>query len=385
MTDLRVILSIAGAVIIVLLFVWYKWQERRLKKRGDAAFGSRHEDILLAPLRRPAATAPVERIEPEMHAHEEAATEEKGIADPTLVAPPVVADRTPHTSAQEPTPEVRSEPEPETRFASSLPIDDRIDAVAIISAGAAEVVESAPLLSVNWSKFSKTVNRFGEETGTWGELEPGKSYQRAVIAMQLVDRKGPIPGMEFTDFARQLEELAAQYDWQLELGSSESVSKRAAELDRVCQEVDFQIAFDVVASGDKTFPGTRIRGIAEANGLKLAADGSFCRSDTGGTVWFTLKNRGATPFSPEHMREFSTRGLTLALDVPRAPREAFPAMRALLGNLCSALQGTIVDEQGRRLDEAALDLVDDQVRAIQARLEQNGIVPGSALALRLFS
>jgi FtsZ-interacting cell division protein ZipA len=182
-----------------------------------------------------------------------------------------------------------------------------------------------------------------------------------------------------------LQDLATDHGWQLELASKESVLQQAADLDRLCLEVDFQIAFEIVAAVDKPFPGTRIRGIAEANGLELAPDGAFRRFGSGGSVWFTLKNRGATPFSSEHMREFSTRALSVVLDVPRVPREAFPAMRTLLNALCSSLQASVVDEQGRRLDDAALDLVADQLRAIQGRLEQNGIVPGGSLALRLFS
>jgi len=381
MSDLRVVLSVAGASLIVLIFAWYKWQERSLKRRGNAAFGSRHDDVLLSPARRPA--APAERIDPVMSGPDAGATDDP---DPIV---PLARNADVPSPAVEPAPivDLPSAAEPETRIESTLPVDDRIDAVALITATAGDAIESAPLLEMDWTAYSKTVSRFGEQAGTWRELEPGKSYGRVVVSMQLVDRKGPVPGMEFAAFAGQLEALTAQHNWQLELASSESVLKRTADLDRLCLEVDFQISFDIVAANNRTFPGTRIRGLAEANALELSEDGSFRRVDAGGAVWFRLKNRGATPFSPdlEHMREFSTRGLTLVLDVPRVPREAFPALRALLNGLCNALQGTVVDEQGRRLDDAALDLVDDQLRSIHGRLEQSGIVPGSALALRLFS
>ena len=100
---------------------------------------------------------------------------------------------------------------------------------------------------------------------------------------------------------------------------------------------------------------------------------------------FSLKNRGATPLLDVNVREFSTRGLLLSLDVPRAPRDAFSVMRAVAGALRDALQGVIVDEQGHDLDEAALDRVDAQLGVIRAQLEGNGIVPGSDLALRLFA
>jgi FtsZ-interacting cell division protein ZipA len=383
MSDLRVILSVAGAILIVLIFAWYKWQERSLKRRGNAAFGSRHDDALLSPAQRPAAATSAERIEPVMRGLDAGATDG---ANPVA---PLARRADEPLPAAEPPPMADLPPlaQPETRIESALPVDDRIDAVALITASEEGAVEAAPLLEMDWTAYSKTVSRFGEQAGIWRELEPGRSYRRVVVSMQLVDRKGPVPGMEFAAFAGQLEGLAKQNNWQLELASSESVLNRAADLDRLCLEVDFQISFDIVAANNRTFPGTRIRGLAEANALELSEDGSFRRVDGGGAVWFRLKNRGATPFSPdlEHMREFSTRGLTLVLDVPRVPREAFPALRALLNGLCNALQGTVVDEQGRRLDDAALDLVDDQLRSIHGRLEQSGIVPGSALALRLFS
>jgi ZipA, C-terminal FtsZ-binding domain len=380
MSDLRVILAVAGAVLVVLILLWYKWQERRLRKRGDAAFGSRHEDVLLSAARRPLTAPPAVRVEPVIGHNDGARPAEESPAE-IIAVPPAAITPTQPAPVVEPVAEV----EPEPRTESALPVDGRIDAVAVLTAGSAAGIDATPLLSTDWSKFSKTVNRFGEQGGAWSELAAGQTCQRVAIAMQLVDRKGPVPGMEFATFTSLLEGLATQHGWQLELGSSESVLRQAAELDRLCMEVDFQIAFDVVAATDKPFSGTRIRGIAEANGLELAPDGAFSRSGPGGNVWFTLKNRGATPFSPEHMRDFSSRALTLVLDVPRVPRDAFPALRVLLNALCTALQGTVVDEQGRRLDDAALDLVADQLRAIQGRLEQNGITPGGAVALRLFS
>jgi FtsZ-interacting cell division protein ZipA len=380
MSDLRAILLAVGAVLIVLMFAWYKWQEYRLKKRGEAAFGSRHDDVLLASAKR---GAPAERIDPVLTAQAASKTPvDTPVAD-KLQAPEVsIAVATPVDYAPVPVAEPATDPD------STLPLDGRIDALAIIAPGpaAAEgVIDASPLANADWSMFSKAVSRFGEDAGGWNALATGQSCQRVVVALQLVDRKGPVPGMEYAAFAQKLEALATQNDWQLELASSESIAQRATELDRMCQEVDFQITFDVVAAGDKAFPGTRIRALAEANAMALGADGSFCRNGDHGAVWFTLKNRGATPFSPEHMREISTRGLTLALDVPRVPREAFPALRLMLNALCSSLLGTVVDEQGRRLDDAALDLVADQLRAIHARLEQSGIAPGGATALRLFS
>jgi FtsZ-interacting cell division protein ZipA len=378
MSDLRIILLVAGAALIVLLFAWYKWQERKLRRQGDAAFGSRHDDVLLTSS-RPLEDTPAGRVEPVLGPRDDAAPPPAVAVSMTPTMTPVPAAEATPVQAPEPAapPDVKSEP--------ALPIDTHIDAVAVITTDIADGVDPAPIVAADWSRFSKTLSFFGEKGGVWGELLSGQPCQRIVIAMQLVDRKGPVPGMEFAAFSQMLQDLAAQHGWQLELASKENALQRAAELDRLCLEVDFQISFEIIAAVDKPFPGTRIRGIAEANGLELAPDGAFRRFGGGGSIWFTLRNRGATPFSSEHMREFSTRALSVVLDVPRVPREAFPAMRTLLNALCGSLQASLVDEQGRRLDDAALDLVADQLRTIQGRLEQNGIVPGGPLALRLFS
>ena len=251
--------------------------------------------------------------------------------------------------------------------------------------GSTEAIDSKPILDADWSVFSKSISRFGERDASWGELAPDNRYDCVLIGLQLVDRKGPVPGMELAAFRTLLDGLTQAHGWELELGDDAATLKQAAELDALCAEVDFQINLALVAVGDKPFIGTRIRALLEANGLQVADDGVFqCLNDAGSEL-FSLKNRGATPLLDVNVREFSTRGLLLSLDVPRAPRDAFSVMRAVAGALRDALQGVIVDEQGHDLDEAALDRVDAQLGVIRAQLEGNGIVPGSDLALRLFA
>jgi hypothetical protein len=238
MSDLRIILLVAGAVLIVLLFAWYKWQERKLRRQGDAAFGSRHDDVLLA-TSRPLAKAPAERIEPVLgpRADEPSAPPVTVFPTPTMAPVPVPEPETTPVQIPEPVapPDVKSDP--------ALPVDAHIDAVAMLATDSADGIDPAPLIAADWSRFSKTLSFFGENNGVWGELLSGQSCQRIVVAMQLVDRKGPVPGMEFAAYSQLLQDLAVEHGWHLELASKESVLQQAADLDRLCLEVDFQIAF----------------------------------------------------------------------------------------------------------------------------------------------
>jgi FtsZ-interacting cell division protein ZipA len=378
MSELTVDLLVAGAVVIVLVMVYNKWQESRLAKRGNAAFGSRHDDVLLAAAAKRAAPPAAERVEPVGSIDAGASVAPAG-ATPTLHVEPAAA--TPAAPVEPVMPAAAPGPVPD-----GLPLDGRIDAVALLlPAEGVAGIDVTPLLAADWSPITKTLSRYGERDGHWEPLAAGQHYARVALGLQLVDRKGPVAGMELAAFGNLLEEFAAAHGWQLEFASSENNLGRAASLDRLCAEVDFKIAFDLLAPAERPFAGNRIRGLAEANGMRLTNDGGFQRSDDTGLEWFVLRNRGATPFSPEHMREFSTRALSLSLDVPRVPREAFGALRLTLTNFSEAMQASIADEQGRVLDAPALDRVGAQIAAIHDRLEANGIDPGGALALRLFA
>ena len=80
-------------------------------------------------------------------------------------------------------------------------------------------------------------------------------------------------------------------------------------------------------------------------------------------------------------------GVTLTLDVPRTPDTArsYEAMARTAQHLASSRSGQLVDDNGRLLDERALVAIGAQLDPAQRLLAEQGIEPGGALALRLFS
>jgi FtsZ-interacting cell division protein ZipA len=162
---------------------------------------------------------------------------------------------------------------------------------------------------------------------------------------------------------------------------------RAAELDQFCAAVDVAVGLNVVAAKGATFAATRIRELAEAAGLRLGSDGVFRLRDPEDRTLFTLDNHEPMPFVPEQVRTMTTGGVTLLIDVPRVPDgpQAFDRMVAAGRELAAGLGGSLVDDNRAPVTDAGIAKIRTQLRGIQLRMADEGIVAGGRRARRLFS
>ncbi len=64
---------------------------------------------------------------------------------------------------------------------------------------------------------------------------------------------------------------------------------------------------------------------------------------------------------------------------------AFDRMLAVARQLAGSLDGVLVDAQRAPLSDAMIAAIRAKTAELQQRMRDGGIVPGSALALRLFS
>src|SRR5260221_90009 len=143
---------------------------------------------------------------------------------------------------------------------------------------------------------------------------------------------------------------------------------------------------DAAASVAAPFSGTQIAGVAKAAGFRLdEPDGKFRLRDDAGRVVCALANFEQTPLTPDGLNALSTRGVTLELDVPRASHGAFARFRDCAQTLAQGLKARIVDDNREPVGPAAFDAIGAQLQAVHRSMESRGIVPGGALALRLFS
>jgi hypothetical protein len=214
---------------------------------------------------------------------------------------------------------------------------------------------------------------------------PG-SLNRACAALQLVDRRGALSAHELERFYDQMQVLCDQFLAVPRLPTRGEVMRQAAEIDRFCSEVDIQIAVNVIAQ-DTAFAGTKIRGLAEAAGMVLRADGSYHASDDLDRTLFTLSNQEAAAFSAEQLRHLHTHGVTLAIDVPRVvnPVATLDRMINFAHHIADAMSGHVVDDNRVALGERSISLIRTQVAQFEQHMERQAIPAGGEIALRLFS
>jgi FtsZ-interacting cell division protein ZipA len=204
--------------------------------------------------------------------------------------------------------------------------------------------------------------------------------------LQLVDRRGAVSAEELAAFGSGMQEAAAALGARVTIPDAGHALARAAELDRFCSDVDIQIALNLVSAG-APFPGAKIRSLAEAAGLALESDGIFRRRDGSGRTLYELANFEPVAFQADAMKALATRGLTVQLDVPRAPggERTFGQFSEFAQQLARALGASIVDDNRRPVGASAFDAIRSQLRDVHKAMETRGIEAGGGLALRLFS
>lgn len=372
MSDLQVSLLIIGVIVVggVTAFNWF--QQWRLRRKLEHAFGDKHEDVLLR--EDPRREQP--RLEPQI------APAERAAAAPVnpLPASPVIS------------PATRAEPLP--REPSFLPPVPGFDAAIdyIVALDAAEPISAAGLADLH-TRAASCGRRFrvvgySHAAHAWeeaGRLSGGR-YAHLRLALQMVNRGGIVDVGALTTFCASAQECAERYSATATCPDIEASLARARELDAFCADVDVAIGINVVAASGK-FSGTRIRSLAEAAGFKLESDGLFHYRDDARRTLFTIDNHEPQPFLPEVMKHLTTEGMTLLLDVARVA-DGHAALDLMVGigrELARELDGTLVDDNRVPLTENAVRAIQQQLKAIHAKMDARGMPAGSERALRLFS
>ncbi len=364
MSDLHLGLVAIGVFVVVAVLGYNKWQEARYRREAERNLKSGHEDVLMGTAQ--AGTEPQQ--EP---ARDRQPAPEGERIEPTFGAPvaaPVA-----------PTPESISE--------EIAALKEAIDFIVPIEAGE-EITGEAMIDAARaaLAGFSKQVRLEGYGGGGWEALRPAERYARMRAGIQLADRRGALSAAELAAFGAAVQQAAAGAGALASIPDRGEASARASDLDRFCGKVDIAIAMHVVSTRT-LFAGTKIRALAEAAGLSLEEDGRFRRRDDRARVLFELGSMDRTAFRPETMRSISAAGLTLELDVPRAPEASrpFEQFRDFSRHLAQALDGDIVDDNRASVSPAAFDRILAQVQAVQRTMAERSIAPGSPTALRLFS
>lgn len=220
------------------------------------------------------------------------------------------------------------------------------------------------------------------------------TISRVACSLQLADRAGPISRSMLNRFQLAVETLGLDINAHVEWQSKGDALTAANALDAFCIEVDKTMGFHLVHGENGAFTGTKLRGLAEAQGLVLASDGSFKYFDEAAnkqpppqSPLFVMFNSENHPFSADMLRKSVVKAVTFQLDIPhvRHCAEAFSHMVQVARQMEVGLNAILVDDNNKVLGDIQIEKIRQQLKVIQATMLVRGIVPGSDNALRLFS
>lgn len=250
-----------------------------------------------------------------------------------------------------------------------------------ISESVAELKWSAPVPVAKiqaelrgWRRVGSKPLAFGwiGDVGRAPRAEPGATHAVALlIGVLLATRSGPINAMEYSEWQEGMQRLATALHAELSMPAMTEVLTKAKQLDQHCAAVDAQLTIAVTS-----------REVLSTESIASAAHSAG------------LESRGELRYAmgPLHHQLFSVfpggagNRVVLLLDVPRTrdPVQAFAEMRKTAEVLATLLFGTVTDEAGRMLTEQDFAAIAEQVASRESALMSMGIIPGSALAQRLF-
>lgn len=364
-TDLQLVLLLVGALIIVSVVLFNRYQQRRFYRTRTAEI--------------PAATSPALQSAP---SSKPAAEEDR--REPTFEMPPSEA-RTPARSTN---PSKSDDPED---VAWPTWIDRNIDYVVSIqpldpiagrdffAAPYRSDVLTKPLL---WLGLN-TGNHAWERVRNVGETH----YSRFLGVLQLLNRSGPATGAELGAFCDLAQQLAQQLMAVVDCPDRQTALLRAQQFDQFCAEVDVEIALHALADEQRPFPAAKLVALAEGAGMRIVSDGTLRYEDAHDAVQFRLRNEEQQPFIAGALDAITTHAVVLEIDVPRvsAGIDAFDRMNALAARIVATLGGKLVDDNRHPLSDGAIAAIRGQLQNLYATMQQHHVKPGSELALRLFS
>ncbi|HEY0841898.1 cell division protein ZipA C-terminal FtsZ-binding domain-containing protein [Methylotenera sp.] len=219
---------------------------------------------------------------------------------------------------------------------------------------------------------------------------------KITCSLQLADRAGAVTRSVLNRFQLAVETLGLDIDGHVEWQSNGDSLLAASALDAFCIEVDKTMGFHLVHGDHGAFTGTKLRGLSEAQGMVLEADGAFKYYDQSeasqvntkpAPVSFVMFNRDNYPFNPEMLRTSVVKAVTFQLDIPHVMHctEAFNHMVQIARNMETGLNAVLVDDNNRPLGDMQIEKIRQQLKVIYATMLVRGIVPGSDSARRLFS
>ena len=402
MSNFQIGLAIAGGVVLVAVVAHSAWTSRKNKPRQAQELPPVEPNLEPLPTTH---TSSVGWVSTPLQEGQPLDTP-TGLQTPKALDHPVsqvdaidpLSTRHTPASVAPPVPTFAAAPAPWDDAPAELPtlekppaLDALIDVLAPIelespvSGDAALAV--APTTARVGSKFF-TIEGLNMQSGEWMPLRLGQRYSAFQAGMQLANRTGALNEIEYSEFVMKVQTFADALNAQVEFADMLEVVARARELDQFASSHDAQLSFTLRATRAAWSPG-----YVQQNASRLG----FVPGVIPGRMVLPAPVVGLAPivvlsFDPqaamaEDPAQSAVREINLSLDVPHVSRteEPFARLCHAARELAKAMDGTITDDNGQALADAALRAIDTDLRTLYNTLDARDLSDGSPQARRLFS
>ena len=390
MIDLRNALIIFGVLLVLAVWLYNRWQEKRFLARRRLTTPSAPDKArgVSPPQTETDHALPGQRIEPSLTLPPQpagAAAPEPSFMDADL---PIEPEPSLSSGEEDLLLDIEAESPP------PLPAewgDGCVDALVRI-----EFVAPAPIRMLfdeyreGLERLDKPVHWLGldEDAGRWRTLLPDDtgSVKHLAIALQLVDRLGAVSAETLAAFLAAMNRLAQRFDGRFDPPDTNALLARAQELDAFCASVDLQLTLHLLPKDGALLSGARLKPLLDRAGLRLDGE-RFVASQPDGREAFAVLCRAASGDPIQQLAATQLTELIFTLDVPRvaAGAQAFERLLDLARQCAASLDGQLADAHRKPLANATLAIIRSRIVELQQRMIDRGIVPGGVRASRLFA
>lgn len=368
MSELRWTLLVIAAVLLVALYLYGKWQERKVRAEATADDGDDSELSVSSGLptaRRQSRQAPI-RIEPTMGTVTG--------SDPTEVA-----------ALSDPNADLTDEPVSHTTLSNAAVsaggwvedplLDMMLELRCVHAFDGVAALEARAQLDRLALPVPTHLTVWDSKTARWSLPDRFGFYSEMLIAVQLATRRHRLEEIDATRFIAAVQQIAVSIDADFDPPDVSHIVQRADELDRLCARFDVQITLTLEAQAE-AWTAAAVNAAASEARMTQIEPGRWRRNDTHDRPLLTMTVATSAP----------TR-LAITLDVPQVAAEPPPVsiLFATASEIAARLGARVVDDNGRSVESAAQSGIEPELEKLTAAMRAAAIEPGSRRALRLYS
>ena len=213
------------------------------------------------------------------------------------------------------------------------------------------------------------------KAGYWSLPDRFGFYSEMLIAVQLATRRHSLSEIDASRFIATVQQIAVSIDADFDPPDVGRLVQQAAALDTMCARFDVQITLTLEALAEQ-WSHANVDAAAIEAGLSGVERERWERVDAERPIALSMTSAAAFP----------TQRLTLALDVPRSSAEPSPLsiLFDVAHQLAARLNARVVDDNGRIVESTARSLIEVELEKLAGDMRAAGIEPGSVRARRLY-